>query len=244
MRNTGVMSAHRTARARARAAITDEIMSEARRQLAAEGAAALSLRSIARELGMVSSAIYRYVDSRDDLLTRLIIEAYDALGDAAETAVSSSAGQPDAERWVATALAIRDWALARPHEYLLLYGTPVPGYVAPDDTVTPGTRVTLALLSIVRDASIDSRLSPTAVELDTPAQLATDLARLGSIVDLDVPPATFVAVLAAWTQLFGLLGFELSNQTRGVVEDHAALFAATARLGALSIGLTDRSAAA
>jgi AcrR family transcriptional regulator len=236
------MPAHRTARARARAAITDEIMNEARRQLAAEGAAALSLRSIARELGMVSSAIYRYVDSRDALLTRLIIEAYDSLGDVAESAVADSTGTSDTERWVATADAIRDWALGCPHEYMLLYGTPVPGYVAPEDTVAPGTRVTLALLSIVRDAANAGRLSATIV-VDTPHQLTAELERLGTIVDLAVPPTTLVAVLAAWTQLFGLLNFELSNQTRGVVHDHAALFAATARLGALTIGLTDRSTA-
>jgi len=98
MRHTGAMPAHRTARARARAAITGEIMDEARRQLAAEGAASLSLRSIARELGMVSSAIYRYVDSRDDLLTRLIVESYNSLGDATEAAVAASADRPGADR--------------------------------------------------------------------------------------------------------------------------------------------------
>src|SRR4051794_15839993 len=136
--DTGVTSVHRTARARARAAITEEILNEGRRQLAAEGAAALSLRSIARELGMVSSAVYRYVDSRDDLLTRLIIESYNSLGDATEAAVAASATQAPASRWVDAALTIRQWALARPHEYMLLYGTPVPGYAAPDDTVAPG----------------------------------------------------------------------------------------------------------
>jgi AcrR family transcriptional regulator len=238
------MAVHRTARARAREAITAEIMEAARHQLAAEGAAALSLRSIARELGMVSSAIYRYVDSRDELLTRLIVEAYDSLGAAAEAAVTASTGRPDAERWVATASAIRDWALPRPHEYMLLYGTPVPGYAAPEDTVAPGTRVTLALLSIVRDAATAGRLSATTPAVDAPAQLANDLERLGTVVDLRVPSSVLLATLAAWTQLFGLLSFELSNQTRGVVEDHAALFAATARLGALTIGLTDRAAAA
>jgi AcrR family transcriptional regulator len=243
------MPAHRTARARARAAITGEIMDEARRQLAAEGAAALSLRSIARELGMVASAIYRYVDSRDDLLTRLIVESYNSLGDATEAAVAASADRPAADRWVAAALAIRDWALARPHEYMLLYGTPVPGYAAPDDTVAPGTRVTLALLSIVRDATKDGqkdgRLDAPRVDVDPPSPgLTADLERLARLVDLDVTPSVLVAVLAAWTQLFGLLSFELSNQTRGVVEDHAALFEATARLGARSIGLTDRATAA
>src|SRR5262245_43576727 len=193
---------------------------------------------------MVSSAIYRYVDSRDDLLTRLIIEAYDSLGDATEAAVASSTTQADAERWVTAASAIREWALARPHEYMLLYGTPVPGYSAPDDTVVPGTRVTMALLSIARDATGGGRLDVPSAGGDLPIGLAGDLERLAEIAQLDVTPSGLVAVLAAWTQLFGLLSFELSNQTRGVVVDHAALFEATSRLGALSIGLRGRSAAA
>jgi AcrR family transcriptional regulator len=237
MRHTDAMPIHRTARARAREAIDNEIMEAARRHLAEEGPAALSLRSIARELGMVSSAIYRYVDSRDALLTRLIVEAYDSLGAVAEAAAVDNVHRSDAERWVGTALAIRGWALARPHEYMLLYGTPVPGYAAPDDTVAPGTRVTLALLSIVRDAANADRLSAPAVAVHAPNQLGDDLERLASIVDLPVTVAVVLSTLAAWTQLFGLLSFELSNQTRGVVEDHAALFEATTRLGALSIGL-------
>ncbi len=202
-----------------------------------EGAAGLSLRSIARELGMVSSAIYRYVDSRDDLLTRLIVEAYESLGSAAESAAAASAGRPDTERWVDTAVAIRAWALARPHEYMLLYGSPVPGYAAPDDTVVPGTRVTLALLSIVRDAAGAGRLTTPPTTVDVDPGLGDDLDQLTRLVELPVSPATAVAVLAAWTQLFGLLTFELTNQTRGVVDDHEALFTTTARLGAATIGL-------
>ncbi|MDH4077762.1 MAG: TetR/AcrR family transcriptional regulator, partial [Acidimicrobiia bacterium] len=102
-------------------------MAAARRQLAAEGAAALSLRSVARELGMVSSAVYRYFESRDALLTGLIVDAYDALGAAAEAAAETRDGS-DLDRWVITARAIREWALDHPHEYALLYGSPVPGY--------------------------------------------------------------------------------------------------------------------
>ena len=242
MRHTGAMATHRTARARARAQITGEILDEARRQLAAEGAAALSLRSIARELGMVSSAVYRYVESRDALITRLIVEAYDSLGEATEHAVHNGSGLPDADRWVQAALAIRAWALGCPHEYMLLYGTPVPGYAAPEDTVAPGTRVTRALLSIVRDAATAGRLSPPRDQPDVEQPLADELARLTRTVELPITEPVAVAVLAAWTQLFGLLGFELSNQTRGVVESHEALFSATARLGAHSIGLRPENA--
>ena len=102
------------ARERARAEITAEITAEARRQLAVDGAAGLSLRAVARELGMVSSAIYRYVASRDELLTLLIIEAYDALGAAVERAVAASAGEPAADRFVAAARAVRRWAVGQP----------------------------------------------------------------------------------------------------------------------------------
>jgi AcrR family transcriptional regulator len=87
------MSTAQGARARARIEVTAAIKDEARRQLAAEGAAKLSLRAVARELGMVSSALYRYFPSRDDLLTALIIDAYDSVGEAAEAAHAEVAGR-------------------------------------------------------------------------------------------------------------------------------------------------------
>ena len=142
--------------------------------------------------------------------------------------------------------AVRGWALARPHEYMLLYGTPVPGYAAPDDTVAPGTRVTLALLSIVRDARDGGRLAQPAHVLATPPELAGDLDRLASIVELDVPASTFVAVLAAWTQLFGLRELRtVEPDPRRRRGSRCAVRRSTpARLGARrSIGLTDRSTA-
>src|SRR3954464_5371109 len=103
------------ARERVRAELTAEITDAARRQLADVGAAALSLRAVAREVGMVSSAVYRYFPSRDELLTRLIIDGYDALGAAAEGADLPSA--PPLERWLSVCRAVRAWALAHPHEY-------------------------------------------------------------------------------------------------------------------------------
>src|SRR5438128_1453005 len=100
------MSVIRGARERARIEVTAAIKEEARRQLAAEGAARLSLRAVARELGMVSSAIYRYFPRRDDLLTALIIDAYDALGEAAEAALAASKASAPAGRWTAVCRAV------------------------------------------------------------------------------------------------------------------------------------------
>ena len=148
-----------TARERARAELSREIKEEARRQLAASGAGGLSLRAVARELGMVSSALYRYYPSRDDLLTALIIDAYNALGAAAESAIAGrpgSAGRrrqaPGRDRWIAACHAVRDWALANPHEYALIYGSPVPGYRAPEATIGPAARVPLAFVGMLGEA--------------------------------------------------------------------------------------------
>src|SRR4051795_7089262 len=117
---------HRTARDRARAAVIGEIKDAARRRVADESAAALSLRAVARELGMVSSAIYRYFPSRDELLTALIVDAYDDVGAHAEAAVAASSELAALERWQQVCSALRSWTLAHPHEYALLYGSPVP----------------------------------------------------------------------------------------------------------------------
>lgn len=210
-------------------------MAAARRQLADVGAAGLSLRSVAREVGMVSSAVYRYVESRDELLTRLIIEAYDSLGEAVEAAVATTAG--DLDRWVAGATALRRWALQRPHEYLLLYGSPVPGYAAPTDTVQPGTRVIRALVSVVTGAVDGGRLGTPSEVGELPDELSGDLRTLADVAELPHTPAVALAVLLGWTQMFGLLGFELTNQTRNVVEHHDQLFVACATRTGRAVGL-------
>ena len=118
-----------TARMRAKAEVRGEIIAEARRQLALQGAPALSLRAVTRQLGMASSAVYRYFPSRDDLITALIVEAYDALGVVAEAAVATDG--PAGDRWGALCRSIRGWAVEHPHEYALIYGSPIPGYQAP-----------------------------------------------------------------------------------------------------------------
>src|SRR5580698_8845728 len=156
-----------TARERARAELTREIQEEAKRQLAATGADALSLRAVARELGMVSSALYRYYPSRDDLLTALIIDAYDALGDAAERAIAAGPSVPARERWIAACHAVRDWARANPHEYALVYGSPVPGYRAPEATIGPAARVPLAFVGVLADAVADGEVADGEVAADS-----------------------------------------------------------------------------
>lgn len=225
----------KTARERAREEVTGEIVAAARRQVAEHGAAELSLRSVARELGMSSSAIYRYFKNRDELLTVLIIEAYDSLGADAERAAARS-GTP-IERWMATARAIRHWGLDHPHEYALIFGTPVPGYAAPDETSDSGTRASRALVGIVVDAWDAGQV--TVVDEPITDAMSREMESLAAEVGFDGPPVVLLAVLAAWSQLFGLITFELFGQTRNVVGDHAALFEATTALMARRVGLRD-----
>jgi AcrR family transcriptional regulator len=215
-------SAPRTARARARAEITREIKAVARRHLAEAGASSLSLRAVARELGMVSSAVYRYFPSRDELLTALIIDAYDALGAAAEAAdARCPAGDVDG-RWMAVCRAVRAWGLADPHEYALIYGSPVPGYRAPQDTIGPATRVTTVLVGILRDGV---RLGAFAAGgEDIPEVVRADFDHHLRPFAPDVPDAVLARGLAAWTNLFGFVSFELFGHFHQVVDERDALF--------------------
>ena len=207
------------ARARVRAELTREIADVARRHLASQGAAALSLRAVARELGMASSAVYRYFPSRDDLLTALIVDAYDALGEEAERADAARPRDDLRGRWRAACSAVRDWALAHPHEYALLYGSPVPGYAAPRTTIGPAARVGAVLAAVVADGVTTGAVGPDA-DLDEGAALHPDIPGR-----LDLPAGLAARAVLAWTALFGLVGFEVFGHTENVVVDRAGHFA-------------------
>jgi AcrR family transcriptional regulator len=212
-------SAPRTARERARAEITREILDAARGYLATDGAPALSLRAIARDLGMASSALYRYFASRDELLTRLIIDAYDSLGAAAE-AREAAVGRNDlAGRFTATCEAVRAWALAHPNEYALIYGSPVPGYVAPAVTIQPASRVTTLLLRIIVDAAAAGRVPEADIQNAEAQPVAVVLAPIRSYLPSGVPAPLVQRALMVWTNLFGVVSFELFGQLHNVVAE-------------------------
>lgn len=208
-------------RARARAHTTAEIKRIAREQLAKDGPN-LSLRAVARDLGVVSSAVYRYFASRDELLTVLIVEGYDALADAAAAAEANAPRKDLTARWLALGRGIRRWALDRPHEYALLYGSPVPGYAAPQDTIGPASRPLILLADILRaavergTACKDERLAkPVRADLDVVAQ--TELFR-------GLPAPVLARGMTAWTELFGAINFELFGRLTNAIHDYDAWF--------------------
>jgi AcrR family transcriptional regulator len=228
----------RTARERARAEITGEILVTARQHLAHDGAAALSLRAIARDLGMVSSAVYRYVPNRDALLTMLIIDAYDTVGAQAEQAAAACPRADYAGRFLATCRALRAWALANPHEYALIYGSPVPGYAAPADTIAPATRVPIVLLSILFDQTHDGAAGPSAA---LPPDVAASIAPFREFAGGQATDDLLLRGLASWGTLLGTVSLELFGHLHNVVEEdetaRSAFFDHQMRQVAVGLGL-------
>jgi AcrR family transcriptional regulator len=216
-------NASRTARDRARIVLTEEIKRVGRRHLAEHGSAGLSLRAVAREVGMVSSAVYRYFPSRDDLLTALIIDAYDAVGECAEEAEHAPGRLGVGARWLNVCEAVRAWALANGHEYALIYGSPVPGYAAPEATIEPASRVPLVLLRLLADGVAHGEI----VAGDTSATTRTirsDFAHLRTSAAPAVPDAVLSRGLAVWAQLLGTINLEMFGHLHNVIHDYDAFF--------------------
>jgi AcrR family transcriptional regulator len=221
-------------RARARAAMIDEIKRIARAHLA-EAGPDLSLRAVARDLGVVSSAVYRYFESRDALLTALIIDAYNDLGIVAELTEADVPRSDLTGRWLALGRGIRAWALDHPHEYALLYGSPVPGYAAPEATIGPASRPLLVLAALLRDG-VQRGVLDNGDRLPKPVR--ADLVTIAANAEFaDIPPAVLARGMIAWTQLFGAISFELFGRLTNAITDYDAYFDHQLRAMAGYLGL-------
>ena len=238
---TDDMSAPRTARERVKDEVTSEILAAARAHLAREGAAALSLRSIARDLGMAPSALYRYFSSRDALLSALILGAYGALADQAEHASEAAYAREDGAmaRWVAVPRAMRSWARGHPHEWGLIFGSPVPGYEAPTETITPYTRLAQALVRPIIEAHEHGslRLAPSSSASPGTAPLARAVQPVTDGLLPGLPTVAVAQALEAFATLIGIISLELFGHWRNTVLEPEVLFEATISHLASSTGV-------
>jgi AcrR family transcriptional regulator len=209
--------------------IERQIIELGRRHLVTEGAAGLSLRAIARDLGMVSSAVYRYVASRDELLTLLPVDAYSELADAVDGA-RAEVRRSWRDQLAAIAHAARGWAVQRPASWALLYGSPVPGYHAPAErTVGPGTRVVGAVFAAVADGIRRDDLAPS--EMALPQPLSEDFDRIRQEFDFTGDDATVAKCFAFWAGLVGAISLEVFGQYGAdTLTDPAAAFDIQVRL--------------
>ena len=197
-----------TPRERYRTQVRAEIKEHAWAQIATAGASALSLNAIAKLMGLSGPALYRYFANRDELITDLVTDAYRSLAD---TLRAAGADGPS------LAHALRAWALADPHRYLLIYGTPVPGYHAPAEI----TSIAKEIMATLLDAYGAGPADRPAVTFDAHLEGHRDWAE-----GHPATPATLHRALVSWTRLHGVLSLELSGHFTGMGFDPAQLYAA------------------
>lgn len=209
-------------REQSRARTTAAILAAAREEIARHGGGGLSMRAVARDVGMVSSAVYRYYPNREALLTAMIVESYEGLAD---RLAQVRARRPDL-RWGALGRAFRAWALERPHEFQLIYGTPVPGYVAPPETVPAAEAVAAPFLEAAKGAQVAPFDRPRLVRqmavLEAPGRAAGSGA---------------AAVLAELAALVGFVSLELAGHFVGSADPADHLFAGLLARQIESLGL-------
>jgi len=203
--------------------VTAAIRAAARRQIAEVGGGALSMRAIAREVGLVSSAVYRYFPTREALLTAMIVESYGNLA----SALPATEGLAGAEARRTLGRGLRAWARSVPHEFQLIYGTPIPGYVAPPETVPAAAAVAEPFLRLAPRSAPDAFGDPV---------LADQFGALGTTFP-DADGAGLAAVLAELAALIGFISLELSGHFVGTADPADALYEALLSRQVATLGL-------
>jgi AcrR family transcriptional regulator len=203
--------------------LQEAIKETAWKQIAETGAATLSLRSIARELGITAPAIYNYHPDRDALVTALIVDAYTSLGESQQAAIDALSIEDQAARLSALGLAYREWAITYPQRYLLIFGTPIPNYVAPENITMPAAACAIIPLTMTLQALYSSgqlrleRLSPITPELEAMLEAWKNY---GGNADVEVLYLTVVI----WSRVHGLVMLEIGHHVPPVITDFGELF--------------------
>ncbi|OBK46268.1 TetR family transcriptional regulator [Mycobacterium gordonae] len=217
-------------RQESREQIESKIVETGRRHLLEHGAAGLSLRAIARELGMVSSAVYRYVANRDELLTLLLIDAYSDLAEAVRQARDSTESNSWSEDVLAITHAVRVWAIAHPARWALLYGSPVPGYHAPPDrTVGVGTRVVADLFDAIAAGITTGDIMLTSDA--APQPMSSDFERIRQEFGFPGDDRVMARCFLLWAGVLGAISMEVFEQYGAdTVTDPRSVFDTQVRL--------------
>lgn len=201
------------------------IKAAARQQMATGGSAGLSLRGIAAELGITAPAIYRYFPNRDALITALIVDAFTALAEAMEQArdEQQSAGAHPFEQLWAVLIAYREWAMTHRTDFELIYGSPIPGYEAPDDvTVAAASRGFAAIVGVIEAGLHTDRYRPNPPYDHVPQSVQ---AHMAALIERDGYPVSELALylgVVGWGQLHGMIMLELFGHLPPVVGDAAS----------------------
>jgi AcrR family transcriptional regulator len=226
-------------RDRARIATVDEIKATARELMREQGTTDVRFTDIARVMGMTAPALYRYFADRDELLTALIADGYDDLGERIRDAREQVSAQDIGGRWLAAAAAYREWARTEPQQFSLVLGLPVPGYVAPDEG--PTTEAAKGAMNQLADlfigAAQQGKLGPPLISEASSAIADCEKAKHAELEGL-ISPESFQAMLQTWSMLHGFTCLEAYGHLDWLEpEARDALFLSHVRLAAKASGL-------
>lgn len=203
----------------------NRIKAAARRQMAQQGTAGLSLRAIARELGITAPAIYNYFPRLDDLITALIVDAFTDLAEAMEAADAATPSPRAADHILALCLAYRAWAMAHPTDFQLIGGNPIPGYHAPEEITIPlARRPFLGMFRWFIRAHASGELTIPAEYAAVPPTLAAGVAAWRQASGIEVPDALMGLLMSGWARIYGLTALEMYHHVQPLVGDAAALY--------------------
>ncbi len=213
-----------TRRERMRSATLGEIKQVARRLVVEQGPAGISLRAIARDLGMSAGALYRYFPNLDALVVAVCGDIYDELHDA--VAAAAADGDNPVTQLFAMARGFRRWSIAHPQEFALLFGTPVPGIDAMDELCDPDhPAARVGALFLEPFAQVWDQLAARLPAVDE-TRLADYVAPMAAVHGNVLPVAGRYAFLGAWTRLYGLVAMEVFGHLRWAITDVEPLFEA------------------
>jgi AcrR family transcriptional regulator len=228
----------RTRNAAYRTQTIAEIKAAARVQMQAHGTAGLTLRGIARELGITAPAIYHYFPSLDDLLTSLVIDAFAGLADAMEQAGRQVISEPVGPKIKATMLAYRTWAIAHPLDFQLIYGNPIPGYQAPAEVTMPLARKPFEWLGeLMAEAWKKDELKIPEEYTRIPTAIQEHLAGYQQRAGLDIPDSLIYLMTVGWARGHGMVMLELFHHSPMVVGSPAEFYEHEVDVFLASLGL-------
>jgi AcrR family transcriptional regulator len=196
-----------------------EIKAAAWAEMQATGSIDLSLRSVARRLGMAPSALYRYFTGRDDLLTALIVDAFDDLTatlDRSYSRVRTGRGHDAPEdAFVRVAASYRGWALQDPLRYRLIFGTPVGGYVGTAETTAATLRSSQVLLDLMADLVAAEALDLDRLSHDLSPTAQRGFGRWGATLPTQLPTAALAVAIDCYAAMHGAIQLEVNGHLPG-----------------------------
>jgi len=205
----------------------NEILRIARRHMAESGTASISLRAIAAEMNLSAPALYRYFPSRDDIITELILDAFYAIAEAMEVARRSQPPEDFNAQLLAMTLAYREWAITHPTDFALIYGNPIPGYVAPQEKTIPAAqRAFVIVTQVIIQAAEKGKALQFGREIPPPAPIADYLQMVAERDQYSVPLSALYSTVSVWSRMHGIIMLEIFNHIQPVIGDVEAFYRA------------------